>query len=85
IVSSALITQRVPVWIGGCLMIGSVLLAAFRLASMPAIMFFIARTLPPEQFGRFFQWQNYVSLVAMLIFSIGFFGLSRHIRGDRHS
>ncbi|MEL6138312.1 MAG: hypothetical protein AAFR42_13000 [Cyanobacteria bacterium J06628_6] len=74
ILGAVLIARRAPRWIGGSLVISSVLMGVAGLTPVIA-----SRILPVAQFAQLMQWMSYLSLAARALFTIGFLGLGWQI------
>ncbi|MCJ8283062.1 MAG: hypothetical protein MJK14_25480 [Rivularia sp. ALOHA_DT_140] len=77
IIGSIIVVKRVRRWYGWCLLIGSTVFLLSYIPVAPIFSFILVRILSPQQFAQISIAGRIFTSLALLVFSIGFIGLSR--------
>ena len=83
VIGSFIIIKRVSKWYGWCLLIGSSIFLVCYIPVAPIFSLVLARNISPNQYAQLSTAIQLFTNLALLVFGIGFIGLSRQFNRDK--
>ncbi|MBV6627500.1 MAG: hypothetical protein KI793_32030 [Rivularia sp. (in: Bacteria)] len=83
VVGSIIVIKRVSKWYSWCLFISSIIFLICYIPTAAIVSFVLARNFSPQQYALFFTVVQIFKELALLIFGVGFIGLSRQFNRNQ--